>query len=505
MSNQIESMNDLWVASCLFGATAALATLKGRRKREKKAQSRQIAEASLSERGRKALSPPIPYLNQFLACLQVRNTDICSKISQNPQDPHSEANPRGHVALCVAENKLITQALAQRCSQQAPSAFLDLDSYCYNSFVGSPSAREAVAYFLSQHFGSTDAKHVGLSAGAAPLLSHLFTALGSAGQACLIPAPYYAAFENDMGVLAGIIPVAVYQAKPVEGPSNEELEKVYNATSSSGTTPRFLLLTNPHNPMGTIYQPSTLRRLVAWARSKGMHVIVDEIYALSTHSVRVCEYSKTVTHHPQGHKFESIISALNNDLRNDVHMIWALSKDFGASGLRVGVVVSHNLQFMEALATLNIFSCVSGPIQYLMAELLTDSMFCDTLLQTSRQRLWASYQICEQKLQEMVLPYVPAVAGMFVYVDFSSLLPEATPVWEETFSNLVFVHARIVMTPGNSQKDSRPGFFRICYAWVTPSQLAIAMERLSRLVGKVRRLDWDDLNERTLSHVLDVE
>lgn len=58
---------------------------------------------------------------------------------------------------------------------------------------------------------------------------------------------------------------------------------------------------------------------------------------------------------------------------------------------------------------------------------------------------------------------------------------------------------RIVLTPGESQRDTTPGMFRICYAWVSPEVLEIAMERLSRLVVKIRRMDWDDLNN---SHAL---
>ena len=44
-------------------------------------------------------------------------------------------------------------------------------------------------------------------------------------------------------------------------------------------------MTNPNNPLGTIYSPEVLKRVVEWARKKGMHTIVDEIYALGTHRV----------------------------------------------------------------------------------------------------------------------------------------------------------------------------------------------------------------------------
>jgi aspartate/methionine/tyrosine aminotransferase len=184
-------------------------------------------------------------------------------------------------------------------------------------------------------------------------------------------------------------------------------------------------------------------------------------------------------------------------------MVWAVSKDFGASGLRVGVVYSQNEIFLEGLATCNIFSGVSGPIQYLVSELLTDDPFVDRFLDESRERILQSYTICAQKLEEMVLPFVEAEAGLFVYVDCSSLLPEKTFEWERKLSEVMFRYARIVLTPGESQRESRAGMFRICYAWVDPEVLEIAMERLSRLVAKVRRMDWSDLGERALANILD--
>ena len=58
-------------------------------------------------------------------------------------------------------------------------------------------------------------------------LSALFYLLGDEGDACLIPAPYYAAFENDMRMVARIVPFAVQMANPIQGPSANELDLAY--------------------------------------------------------------------------------------------------------------------------------------------------------------------------------------------------------------------------------------------------------------------------------------
>ena len=44
-----------------------------------------------------------------------------------------------------------------------------------------------------------------------------------------------------------------------------------------GRQPKALLLTNPHNPLGTCMSVGALRRTLAWARSKDLHLISDEV------------------------------------------------------------------------------------------------------------------------------------------------------------------------------------------------------------------------------------
>ena len=101
-----------------------------------------------------------------------------------------------------------------------------------------------------------------------------------------------------------------------------------------------------------------------------------------------------------------------------------------------------------------------------------------------------------------VIPHVKAKAGIFFYADFSALLPSPTAEGEAQFASLLLDAAHIIMTPGQSQKDLKPGMFRICYCFVSLDVLEIAMNRLDRLVGKIRRWHWDNLNRDSLTDIL---
>ena len=45
--------------------------------------------------------------------------------------------------------------------------------------------------------------------------------------------------------------------------------------------PQALLVTNPNNPMGTIYSDDTVRQMLAWCLDRKVHYVSDEVYALS--------------------------------------------------------------------------------------------------------------------------------------------------------------------------------------------------------------------------------
>lgn len=336
----------------VFGASlllaASLAWYLGNKSKKSSKKQKIPKDATIGSRGIIAQSPPIPYLSNFFTCLQ----DPCD----------TEDNRTGYIGLCVAENKLITDLLAQRLMHSGTSseAFSDSHVYCYSSFLGLPVAREAVAYFLARRFlypndpsltpeaalKAINPFNVALGSGCAALLNYLFFILGEEGDVCLIPAPYYSAFDNDMSVMAGCKSFPVHLANPTLGPTEHDLQTAYAKARSLGLNVKFLLLTNPNNPCAVIYRADVVRNSVAWGRKHKLQIIVDEIYALSTHK-------------KHDHGFESVISILDNKLGDDVFMLWALSKDFGSSGFRIGTIYSQNTQFMDALSNLSIFSGVS--------------------------------------------------------------------------------------------------------------------------------------------------
>ena len=181
------------IAAASFCAVslAFISLEKGKQRAARRKQRTSIDDEMISDRGNSMLLQIFSYMPDLM------------RSWQDPYHPYS--NPRGHITLCVAENKLCIELLGSRLMQYESSsrAFSDTAVYCYGNTLGLPGPREAVAYFLAKHFmhpeqrqmGYTEAldhvkpEDVAFGAGAGTLVSHLALSLTDAGDAVLIPAP----------------------------------------------------------------------------------------------------------------------------------------------------------------------------------------------------------------------------------------------------------------------------------------------------------------------------
>ena len=162
----------------------------------------------------------------------------------------------------------------------------------------------------------------------------------------------------------------------------------------------------------------------------------------------------------------------------------------------MGVLYTQNETVVSAFGNMNIFSSVSHPIQAITANLLSDDAYVDEFLDKSSSLLMQSYNLVTDTLDAINIPFVSAEACIFVYCDFSSLLRENTFEGEDELSALLFDYAKLVLTPGKSQRDDRPGFFRICYAYVSREVLEIALSRLAMVVKLLREHGWEEFTNK---------
>ena len=371
---------------------------------------------------------------------------------------------KNHVSLCVAENKLLGDLILPRIARLPvpPEHVLG-----YDAMVGNGAFRERLAAFMDKRFLGRrfDASEIAVLAGAGTVLENVFYALADPGDAVLVPTPSYAGFWADLETRDALHLVPV-DCESADG-FRLDVDRLEAACAASERPVKALLYTNPDNPTGRVATPDELAAILEWADHRGLHVVVDEIYALSVFGET--PFTSVATVRPQ--------------LGDNVHIVWAFSKDFGASGLRCGLVVSESRALLDAVGGLAYWGAVSGHTQWMLAELIADEGWVDHFCAELRARLGATYARVSEALAAAGIPHLPAEGGIFVVCDLREFLSEPTADAERALWKRILDEGDVNLTPGAACRIAEPGFMRLCYA---AQPLEIVLDGITR-VGRVLR------------------
>jgi aspartate/methionine/tyrosine aminotransferase len=123
------------------------------------------------------------------------------------------------------------------------------------------------------------------------------------------------------------VPVTFGDVDPLNLAGVECYERALFEAQQQGQVVKGVLLCSPHNPLGRCYPRHVLRALLALCSNYQLHLVSDEVYALSVWGVPI---------------FTSVLSLDLEGLIDPslVHVLWCVSKDFGANGWRMGCLIS---------------------------------------------------------------------------------------------------------------------------------------------------------------------
>ena len=431
------------------------------------------------------------------------------------------------------------------------------DMIYYQPTQGVPSLRRAMANYLQSLLLATNTEsssststsrqfnhdNIILGAGCNAVLENLCMCLANPGDAALIPTPYYASFEFDLSARAGchIVPVNTFQHHPggrtdpssyinepiaseFYYPNISSLDAAYHrAISETGRPPRILLLSHPNNPLGICYPPNVVQECITWCREKEVHLISDEIYAGSVYrKVRTTGEEKGqptfVSAMALGSSSVSNDASHNNDglgLGPYIHLVYALSKDFALSGLRVGVTYTENEEILLPLQKLNDMCQISSQTQLLVERMMcadaiteggdardgTDNSqkFFDVYMKVNNDHIRARCDKLHSFLSDVGIPSLPADSGLFVWMDLREFLPplvngvteatesiESKEVRERQLYLTLMKKYGLLFTPGMSMRSERAGFFRFVFTAASEEEFDLGLVRLRNAVEEMR-------------------
>lgn len=401
---------------------------------------------------------------------------------------HVEDNPDGYISLAVAENKISADIVAEKMSTlpSFPASHLS-----YTLPQGSHEVRRVVASFFQHYITKTpvDPAHVALVNGGGSVINLLGTHLADPGEYIILCGPGYKGLEGQLATHAQVkIAIAnldndghgqgVFPPLFCVDALQRAWDHIHHSQPQTDDTDnnkpnivRAVLICSPNNPTGEVLSRDTVLDIVKWARSKGIHAIFDELYALSV-------FDDNAQH-------MSVANALDGDMGDDVHIVWSLSKDLCASGVRFGVLYTQSERLMQATGGMYaILLSSSRLVEWTLFHLLSDFEWLDDFFAENKRRLRQTYEKTISTLSDMNVPYSSASAGFFILIDLRQYLTAPTYEAEKFLWDKMWDY-KLLLTPGGECYSSQFGFFRICYAAVDPETLDVGLSKLRQCLDSV--------------------
>lgn len=193
----------------------------------------------------------------------------------------------------------------------------DIDRY--SDPLGIPELRKA----LSDQLITADMQYapdeIIITAGAIEAINAaLLTFIDNIKYEVIVPTPSYSAYQRCI-MLAGGTPVPI----PLEESQNWQLP-LSSITAKISSRTAAILICNPNNPTGTVYDRRTLDQLSSLAKEHGFMLICDEVYG-------------NVLYDGNDH----YSPAARPQFKSNIIRVMSFSKDFNMTGWRIGYMHSH--------------------------------------------------------------------------------------------------------------------------------------------------------------------
>ena len=245
----------------------------------------------------------------------------------------------------------------------------------------------------------------------------------------------------------------------------QNYERALLSAQAQGIRVRALILCHPHNPLGRCYPPETIIGIMQLCNWYHVHLLVDEIYAMSVYEVPDVSDPKT-------QEFHSVLS-LDTDKYIDskyLHLLYGMSKDMAAGGLRLGCIYTRNERLLRAISATSPFAWSGNLNEKMAATMLEDEPWMDDFLEKGRRVLARHNSLARKLLDEAGIKYhLGANAGLFLWIDLRPWLRSVQMDKEDPFAGEDELTAKLIengvfITNGKELSAEQPGWYRFIFS-----------------------------------------
>ncbi|KAF2875213.1 pyridoxal phosphate-dependent transferase [Massariosphaeria phaeospora] len=406
--------------------------------------------------------------------------ELVSKASATA--PTSQYGSAGVIDLASAQNEVLRPELLEFFKTTVEERLATKVFALPSPNGGDGHLREVLASFFNEYFQpihTVKSEQIVLTAGASDAIENLIHAICDDGDSVIVPGPYWYGYESILKARANVN-IIVAQPPTYQNYDNYLLPSLQAAYDFSANKSRIkaVLMCNPHNPLSRCYIKKSLVECMEFCQERGLHLISDEVFALS--------WLDTLS--PSSPSFVSALSlteplvpegAVKVD-PSRVHVVWSASKLFGASGLRVGCLISQqNPQLLRAMSLLTT-NHTNNIATLFLTSLLTWSQL-PTLLKLNSERLSESYRLLADALKQWNIDFIVPTHGICL---FAKLAKRAKTVEDETsfYDRLALRGVRV--GPGRFYRgvESEFGWARIRFS-VSTHLMNTALAKISTFLA----------------------
>ena len=334
------------------------------------------------------------------------------------------------------------------------------EPYCHQK--GIFPAREAVVMQQqSRGIHSTSAEEVFIGNGVSELIDLSLRALLNPGDEVLVPSPDYPLWTAAVVLNGG---TARHYECPIDNafvPRAEDIEKLINDRT------RAIVVINPNNPSGAVYDRETLVDIVRLAEQHGLVVLADEIY-----DQMVYDDAEFI---PMATLVEDTVCLTYS----------GLSKVYRACGYRVGWCAfggdveraTEYVHSMELLSALRL--CANVPGQWAVQTALGGFQSIADLVSPGGRLYHSRETIIERVSQSPYLHMSEPKGAMYAFIRLDDQFTGKLD--DQQFALELLESKHVLVAPGSSFNTPYTDHFRIT-SLPDPDTLSIVFDRIDTLL-----------------------
>ena len=320
--------------------------------------------------------------------------------------------------------------------------------------------REAAVSWWDRRYGlKMDKEWLVFSTGVVPTISCAVRKLTTPGEKVMVMTPVYNIFFNSI-VNNGRVPLSCPLAY---GPGGYGIDWTRTEEGLSDPQVSLMILCNPHNPVGRVWERDELQRIAELCLKYGVTVLSDEIH---------CDLTDP------GVKYTPFLSVSDESRRVGI-MAAAPTKTFGIPGLQPSFAVAADPVLRHRIwRQWNTDECGEPGVCAAEAAIAAWEKG-ERWLEEARERLYLNKTrvraFVGEKLPDIRIPYGPAT--YLLWLDVSAISPD-----EKRLAAFIRRETGLCLTPGSVYGKGGEGFLRMNTA--CPEKLL--EDGLSRLEKGVR-------------------